>query len=269
MRPFVLLVMSALVLSGCVSPPNGDGDGPGSEPDEVPAPAPETHSFEGEFAVASEDAPHTYAFDVPNGTGEVEGLLTWTIAGAQLDFELMDPSGEVVADGWAEGTGRAYVTTTHPPEAGEWQVVVRGVRGADVHYTMEVTTGAAEPYGAIDRTFTVPARNPARDLPDGARQEAYPLLPRDFAEVNLNMAPGDHFNFTWSAHAPVYFNVHYHGANGTERPIEDRTDALNGTFTANLTEVYALLWRNEGSEPVEVVVQVEGVYRLHSMTREE
>lgn len=206
-----------------------------------------TYNFTGEFLAGGVDAPVAFPFEVPGGAGEVEALLTWTIPGAILEFQLLDPDGTVVADGWAESEMRRYVTTTRPPFAGAWSAVVTAERGVDVHFALEITARLAEPFGPIVQTYSVAG---------GA-----------FAEINLNMVPGDSFDYDWSADGELYFNVHYHAPAGTDRPIEYTGTAHQGNFTAPANEVYSLLLRNDGLLPVRVDVSVDGAYRLHSMTR--
>lgn len=232
-------------LAGCAAP-NG-AEPSGADPVADAAFAPVSYEFDGEFLAGGVDAPVAFPFEVPMGAGEVEALLTWTIPGAILQFQLLGPDGAVVADGWAENGMRRYVTTTGPPPAGNWSAVVTAERGADVHFALDVTARLAVPYGPIAQTYSVAA---------GA-----------FAEVNLNMVPGDSFEYDWSADGELYFNVHYHAPGGTERPIEYTGTAHEGNFTAPANEVYSLLLRNEGLLPVSVDVSVDGTYRLHSMTR--
>ncbi len=242
--------MTILVLSlGCLGTTTETT--PGSDPGETPDAdgfEPVEKTFEGEFLAGGVDDPQRYTFTVPNGTTEVMGLLTWSMPRASLDFQLLDPTGEVAADGWGESDQHRYVTTTQPPIPGEWTVEVTAQEGADVHYTMEVEARQAAPFGPIERTYTV--------------------QPQDFAEINLNMVPGDAFTFDWQADGEVYFNLHFHDDGETARPIEHTGTELAGNFTAPDTEVYSLLWRNEGVLPVEVTVSMDGTYRLHSMTRD-
>lgn len=268
-RVFPLLAVS-LLLSGCLGasdPPAGpDTVADGSDPMQ------RVHGFKGVFG-PTDPAMKRYTFDVPNGTAEVEGLLIWDAPGARLGFTLYGPDGTEAARGWHERDGRAYVTTTHKPIPGEWSVEVETDSVANVAFSLTVTVrDAAVPTGLIETTFTIPPSNPARQIPPEAssvRGPVYQAGARDFAEINLNMADGDWFDFTWKADGELYFNVHYHSEDGTtSRPIEQRTDALEGNYTANWTEVYALLWRNEGPEPVTLTVELEGRYRLHSMSRD-
>lgn len=243
-------VIAVLVLAGCLgttTQPGADTTDESSAADAAFQPV--NRSFEGEFLVGGVDQPHTYTFPVPNGTTEIMGLLTWTIPGAALDFQLVDPTGEVQADGWAESDQHRYVTTTDPPTPGNWTVVVTAEQGADVHYEMAVEARKGEPYGPIEQTYTVD--------------------PQDFVEINLNMVPGDTFTFDWQADGELVFNVHYHADGETERPIEHTGTELTGNFTAPRTQVYSLLWSNEGALPVEVTASVDGTYRLHSMTRDQ
>ena len=259
------LLLLAAILAGCVDPPLGAV----SAPDATSAsrlPWQRVHDFEGRIAATG--GATTYPFDVAEGAAQIEALLTWREPGAQLGFRLLDPSGEEAAAGWNEAPNRAYVTNTHPVVPGEWTLEVFAARAIAADYSASVkVTSDAPDHGPITTTFVIPPQNPARLLPPEARGAVPTVTPRDYAEVNLNMEPGDAFNFSWTSSSPVYFNVHYHGADGTERPIEERTDALEGSFVADMTEVYALLWRNEGTSDVEITLELDGSYRLHSMTR--
>lgn len=250
MRGWPPIVLTLLLLTGgCLGTTTETT--PGSSTDQIPGGdgfEPVAETFEGEFLAGGVDEPQRYTFTVPNGTTEVMGLLTWSMPQAVLDFQLVDPSGEVAADGWGESDQHRFVTTTDPPTPGKWTVVVTAERGADVHYTMEVEARKGQPFGPIERTYTV--------------------RPQDFAEINLNMVPGDGFTFDWEADGELYFNVHFHDDGETARPIEHTGTELDGNFTAPDTEVYSLLWSNEGALPVEVTVSMDGAYRLHSMTRD-
>lgn len=259
----LLLLWSA----GCVSPEAVDGPDDSTASADDSAPWRRVHVFDGELRAAGDAL--TSPFEVPEGAGEIEALLTWSDASAQLAFRLIDPDGNEAATGWNEGNGRAYVTTTHPVVSGLWALEVRAQRALLTAFAATVTTHSeAVDEGPIVTTFVIPPRDPARAAPAEARGALPSVAPRDFAEINLNMEPGDGFRFSWNATSDVYFNVHYHGADGTtERPIEERTRSLQGEFAANATEVYALLWRNEASSNVEVSVEMDGAYRLHSMTR--
>ncbi|MFA5943541.1 MAG: hypothetical protein WC876_03640 [Candidatus Thermoplasmatota archaeon] len=234
-----------VLLAGCASPA---ADGP-NQPDPL-APAefkPISYSFADEFLAGGVDAPKSFPFEVPNGTGEVAALLTWTIPGAILEFQILDPSQTVVADGWAESAQRRYVATTDQPVPGNWSIVVSAERGVDIHFAVNVTARAAEPFGPIAQTYTVQRGS--------------------FAEVNLNMVPGESFNYTWSADGDLYFNIHYHADGTTTRPVEFTGRSHDGNFVAPDRQVYSLLLRNDGLLPVEVSISVDGSYRLHSMTR--
>lgn len=262
-----LLLLLIVSSAGCVSGGLGGASEGGSIAAADARAWQRVHVFDGELRAVG-DAFRS-PFDVPEGAAEIEALLTWSDATAQLAFRLLDPSGDEVATGWSEANGRAYVTTTHPVASGEWTIEIEATRALLTAFAATVTVHSeAVNEGPIVTTFTIPARNPARALPPDARGALPSAGPRDFAEINLNMAPEDKFAFSWNATSEVYFNVHFHGADGTtERPIEERTTALQGNFVANATEVYALLWRNEASAAVEVAVELDGAYRLHSMTR--
>lgn len=265
-----ILPLAALLaaLSGCVSgPPSGATEG--ATPEEAAGASwQRLYVFDGELGAAGDRV--AFPFLVPEGAREVEALLTWSDATAQLAFGLMDAAGQDAAQGWNEGDGRAYVTTTHPVGPGEWSLEVWADRALMTSFAATLTVRSeAIPEGPITTTFVIPPRDPTRSLPPEARAGIPAVGARDYAEINLNMQPGDAFDFSWNATSEVYFNVHYHGADGTtERPIEERTTTLVGSFAANTTEVYALLWRNEGTSELEVNVDLDGTYRLHSMTRQ-
>lgn len=266
-RPLVVpLLLLALASTGCVSRPF-DAASVEDPTGTTESAWQRVHIFDGELRAPGDTL--TFPFTVADGAKEVETLLTWSDAAAQLAFRLLDPNGDEAAQGWNEGDGRAYVTTTHPVEAGEWTLEVTGERALLTSFAATTTVHSdAVTEGPIATNFVIPPRNPTRALPAETRTVLPTVGPRDFAEINLNMAPADAFRFSWNASSEVYFNVHYHGADGTtERPIEERSTALAGEFTANATEVYALLWRNEGTSEVEVEVALDGTYRLHSMTR--
>lgn len=260
--PLLLLIA---ILAGCVDEPLGALNATDEIPERV-GPWQRVHDFEGQLTATASTGLHT--FEVPEKTAQIEALLTWREPAAQLGFRLLDASGEEVAAGWNEAPNRAYVTNTHPVTPGEWTIEIFADRALTADYSATIRAASDAPdHGPITTTFVIPPQNPARLLPPEARSTIPSVAPRDYAEVNLNMEPGDAFDFSWGSTSPVYFNVHYHGADGTERPIEERTDALAGSFAATMTEVYALLWRNEGTSDVEVTLELDGSYRLHSMTR--
>ena len=258
------LVLLALLVAGCATPREASVTEPSAS--SVDGAWQRVFVFDGQRGPL--DAPSVFPFEVPAGAQEVEALLTWTAEGAAFSFVLVDPSGEAVAQGWGEAPGRAYVTTTHPVVPGEWRIEIMSERSVMAAFAATVTVhSAALPEGPMNVSFVLPPRNPTRALPAELRAPLAPLGPRDYAEVNLNMAPEDFFTFAWTSSSDVYFNVHFHGADGTERPIEHRGSELAGDFAANMTEVYALLWRNEGNTSVQIDAQIDGRYRLHSMTR--
>lgn len=263
-RPPIVVPFVILAFAGCATPlPSLDADSASLAAEDAWQ---RVFVFDGERGPI--EPPTVFSFEVPTGAQEVEALLTWTAAGATLTFILVDPSGETVAQGWGEAPGRAYVTTTHPVVPGEWTIEITSERSVAAAFAATVTVRSqALPEGPLNASFALPPRSPARALPPELRAPLAPLGPRDYAEVNLNMAPEDFFTFAWTSTSDVYFNVHFHGADGTERPIEQRGSELAGEFSANMTEVYALLWRNEGNTSVQIDAQIDGRYRLHSMTR--
>lgn len=245
-KPVLLPLVAVLALAGCTAPI-------GQESNTLPGTAPQTpyrpvfYDFTGEFLAGGVDAPQSFPFVVQAGAGEVAVSLTWTMTGAVLGFEVLDPDQAVVADGWAETEQSRFVATTHPPTPGDWSVVVNAERGVDIHFALNITVRAAEPYGPIAQTYS--------------------LLNSEFAEVNLILTADEAFDYDWSADGELYFNIHYHAPGGTERPVEFTGTSKIGNFTAPATEVYSLLLRNDGVLPVAVSVGVDGTYRLHSMSR--
>lgn len=245
-RPALFIVAVSVLVAGCATTEPATEDAAPTPPVEPFEPV--SYEFAGEFLAGGLDDPMVYEFEVPNGTTEVEAILAWTIPGASLDFSLRDPAGKENGNGWGESDQHRYVTSTYAVIPGTWQIIVTIQQGVDVHFYVDVTARLGEPFGPIERTYTV--------------------MPNDFAEVNLNMVPDDHFNFTWASDAEVYFNVHFHNNGTTDRPIEHRGTSMDGNFTGPANEVYSMLWRNEGFLPAEVTFAMDGVYRLHSMTRD-
>ena len=241
----LLVVGVTFLLAGCLA--ESTELSPTSTPDDETLFRPVSYEFNDEFVAGGLDAPKTFPFQVPAGADEVAALLTWTIPGAVLEFQLENPNGTTIATGFAETDQRRYVATPDLPMAGNWTATVTATRGVDVHFTLNMTARQGVDHGPIRQEYTIGR---------GA-----------FAEINLNMIPGDIFDYVWNADADLYFNIHFHGENGTERPVEFRGRAHEGNFTAPDRQVYSLLWRNEGLTPVRVEADVEGDYRLHSMSR--
>lgn len=255
--PRAALVAAALLLAGCLGAVPGDTAGPseGSPGDADEAFDERVWTFEGTLTGApgspdrSEDP-----FEVPANATGVGAVLTWGGEGADLDLTLLGPDGEEQATGWPERDGRESTAVAGRLAAGNWTVRVASDQAVDEDFAVEVTVWGGSPeHRVLEESTEIGPRVP------GAT--------RGFAEINLAMAPGQRFNWSWQADGELYFNVHYHADGETERPVEERTDGHAGTFTAPAAEIYSLLWLNEGATPVDLEATVDGVFRLHSRSR--
>ncbi len=256
------VLAAVLVMAGCIAPEPAIDNNPGPTDGDTAGNglAPLVESFTGTAsanALAPWTAEHTFA--VPANATGVRATLAWPDSGDVLDFVLLDPRAREVASGWAE-SGTARATAVAVPEAGTWTVRLRSERAMDAAYSLEVTVNrAAAAFMSIPFDHEVAA---ATGVPDPLR-----IAPRSFAEINLAMDAGQFFNSTWTTSSNGYFNIHYHSDGATERAVELRDRAHGGNFTAPHPEVFSLLWRNEGTEPVSVEALVEGVFLEHSRTR--
>jgi len=85
----------------------------------------------------------------------------------------------------------------------------------------------------------------------------FALGPGQFAEVNIDM-PGDGaLRAAFRANAPVRWDVHSHPEGGVVIHQEGEGDEGAVEFRALAAGMYSCLWRNEGAEPVDLIVSVE------------
>lgn len=255
-RPRAAVRASALVLllfTGCLAaaPP---GEDPATEAGYL-----FRESFEGTVAGSAAspgETEHTFTV-LPNVT-HVRANLSWTDEQAALALVLVDPDGNEDA-GFAESPTRRSLAAV-APKPGEWKLRVTTAQAIDTAYTADVfVTDAPAGNSTIDFAYSVDMRVPVR--------EAAQFQHGGYAEVNLILDEGASFAYAWTSDAPVYFNIHYHADGKTERAVEERTDALEGEFTAPLDQVFSLLWRNESPGTANVEGKVVGVFYEHSRTR--
>ena len=73
--------------------------------------------------------------------------------------------------------------------------------------------------------------------------KAHPLPPFQVHEECVKLARGDRLDFTFSAEAPLKFNIHYHEGNAVIMPVSrDNVRADSGDFTALIAQDYCLMW---------------------------
>ena len=69
------------------------------------------------------------------------------------------------------------------------------------------------------------------------------LEPFAVREECVALKPRDRIDYQFTSTMPIAFNIHYHNANAVVMPLS-RDAALedNGDFTAELDQVYCLMW---------------------------
>lgn len=252
--PVRVLAAVVLLIAGCLTPAPAE-DGASAEA----APYFLSESFEGNVA-GTPNAPGEaeHAFTVPPNATHVRANLSWSDERAALALILVDPDGNEDA-GFAESPTRRSLAAV-APQPGEWKLRVTTAQGLDTAYAADVVvTDAPAANTTIPFAYAVDTRIPVRELAQ--------FQHGGYAEVNLVLEKGASFSYAWTSDAPVYFNIHYHADGKTERAVEERTDALEGEFTAPLDQVFSLLWRNESPGTANVEGSVGGVFYEHSRTR--
>jgi len=73
--------------------------------------------------------------------------------------------------------------------------------------------------------------------------KAHPLPPYQIHEECVKLARGDRLEYTFSAEAPLKFNIHYHEGKAVVMPVtRDNVNADGGEFTALTAQEYCLMW---------------------------
>ncbi len=90
------------------------------------------------------------------------------------------------------------------------------------------------------------------------------LQPGVGAEIKALMRAGESFVFSWTADAPVHFDMHGENPNDGDSYASywrDRSQtAAHGSFSAPYDGTHGWYWKNPGSAPVTVTVKVCGYY---------
>jgi len=143
-------------------------------------------------------------FDVAAGTGRIQGTASWSNGNYDLDFDLVDPSGNNVGGTQGESSSDPEAVTIDNPVAGHWTALVKGYLNGPVTAHVVVTASPASPIAitapparmdwgthdvqhvfAFDRTGTGPFTFSWDADNDGIFE-----TPGD--QTNLSLSVGDH-----------------------------------------------------------------------------
>lgn len=251
MRALVILVV--LLFAGCVSAPEAEAPREDTRTDDAST-RPVVETFEGS-ATGTPAAPdeQTFVFQVPRGAVGVNGTLTYerpvvrvpTGMGEPFQLKLLDPAGEVVAEGYRDVDGRLIVATVEPPKPGEWTFVVTGIMAVEAPFHLEAVA-----------ELIVPA--------DNLVAKSLTLGQRSFYEVNLIMEKDATFSFSFNASAPLVWDVHSHPPEGLKEWDAGEGATGGASFTAPARDVYSVLWENPGALPADLAFEISGAFRIHS-----
>lgn len=92
------------------------------------------------------------------------------------------------------------------------------------------------------------------------------LAPGQGAEIKALVRKGEHFVFNWSTDgAPVKADMHGEPENAKPNEFttywkEAQQTAGSGDFTAGFDGIHGWFWRNKGTQPVTIKVQVTGFH---------
>ncbi|MFP5336973.1 MAG: hypothetical protein ACLGIW_00500 [Gammaproteobacteria bacterium] len=91
------------------------------------------------------------------------------------------------------------------------------------------------------------------------------LRPGEGTEVKALMQSGEALVFSWTADAPVNFDMHGEkpndGNNYTSYWRDRAQTSAHGSFTAPYDGTHGWYWKNPGTMPVNVTVKVSGYYQ--------
>lgn len=194
-----------------------------------------------------------FSFEVPRGAVGVNGTLAWEKPPVDapfgladtFEFALLDPSGEVVADGYPDVNGHLIVVTVEPPKPGTWTFRVSSSVAANTPFTVDAVA-----------ELIVPENNTI--------VKSVELGQRSFYEVNLILEEGASFSFSFNASAPVSWDIHSHPPEGVKEWETGEGTTAATSFTAPSRDVFSILWENTGALPVELTFEVYGKFRIHS-----
>ncbi len=73
--------------------------------------------------------------------------------------------------------------------------------------------------------------------------KAHPLPPFQIHEECVKLEAGDRLDYTFTATAPLHFNIHYHEGNAVIMPVtRDKVVSDTGRFEAIVAQEYCLMW---------------------------
>ena len=250
-RPGLALALAlafapALALAGCLA----QEEAPGAVPQDQVTDAATLRPIEEQFtgtAVGTPAAPFSedFGFEVPRGAVGVNGSLSWSDPLARMDIALLDPDGEIIAEGYPDVNGELVVVTVEPPSPGTWTFRVTSDLAVSVPFTVDA---AAE--------LIVPENNVAAKTVE--------LGQASFYEVNLILEEGASFVFGFNSTDAVRWDVHSHPPEGLKEWDAGEGTTGGASFTAPHRDVYSILWENPGALPTELDFQITGKFRLHS-----
>ena len=253
-RAFVLVLVLVLAAAGCFAP-EAPAEGPRGE---TQTDAASTRPVVEQFAGSATGTPaqpfeEGFAFEVPSGAVGVNGTLSWDKPPVDapfgladtFEFALLDPEGEVVAEGYPDVNGHLIVVTLDPPRPGTWTFRVRSVAAANTAFTVDAVAELIVPE-------------------DNAVVKSLELGQRSFYEVNLILEEGASFSFSFNASGPVVWDIHSHPPEGLKTWEEGEGTTGGSAFTAPSRDVFSILWSNEGALPVELSFEIFGKFRIHS-----
>lgn len=246
MRPLLLLLALALA-AGCLG---ADAPAPDAPREDVQTDAaglrPITARFTGS-ALGTPVSPDVqeFRFDVPSGAVGVNGTLAWDSPAARFDLVLLDPRGDVAAEGYRDASGALVVATVDPPRPGAWVYRVVAETALNVPFTLEVAADLIVPeHNVIDKRMT--------------------LGQRGFYEVNLILEGNASFAFSFNSSQPLRWDIHSHPPEGLKIWQEGEAASASVAFTAPARGVYSILWENTAPLPAELAFRVDGRFRVHS-----
>ena len=79
------------------------------------------------------------------------------------------------------------------------------------------------------------------------------IVPRQIAEECVKLAAGQSIGYSFSASAPVDFNIHFHRGNDVVYPVKaDQVQRRDDRFAAIIAQDYCLMWTNATPDNVTV-----------------
>ena len=88
--------------------------------------------------------------------------------------------------------------------------------------------------------------------------KAHPLPPYQMHEECAKLQPGDRLEYSFTANAPLDFNIHYHEGKAVVMPLSrDKVKADSGEFKVLIAQEYCLMWEaGAGGTPLDYRVRL-------------